>query len=152
MLRKILDAHTEEVLANFPDAQIVAVRDIEPFKWCDAFDKHLTEVREEGARIRFYAYLRWMAFVLERKVGWAAVVYKEEHGAWPPWDWKDTVQPMQPDEDFEKWFKKREAKNVREFKKQKKRERASRFQPDFEQAGWMEGEPGDQAGCEPGDT
>jgi hypothetical protein len=50
------------------------------------------------------------------KPGWASLAFKEIFGAWPPWDWRDTVQPDSPSPPICEWI------NNRPKRPKKKRE------------------------------
>ena len=117
------------VKAAFPTAEVVEVRDV-GIPWCDAFDKHLAAVREEGERFVFYYQLRWIAMELGRKPGWAAVVFKDEYGLWPPWEWSKRLLPFEPTEEMVKKVRRRDAKAAREWKKLKEVERDERTAQD----------------------
>jgi len=127
MQNKTLEDAKAAVWAAFPDAKLVEVRDIEPIPWCDEFDKHLAAVREEGERFRFYFELRWIAMELGRKPGWAAVVFKDEHGEWPSWDWSKMLLAFEPTEKTVKKIRKRDRKAAREWKAKKEAEREARL-------------------------
>lgn len=119
-----MEQFIEEVKAAFPDAELVEVRDI-GIPWCDAFDRELEKVRAVGERMRFYLELRWVAMELERKMGWAAFFYKDVHGEWPPWDWKE-LRPLEPSEATLKLVRRRDRLAREAWKAKKEQEREER--------------------------
>lgn len=120
------DEAVAAVLAVFPDAQLVGERPIEPIPWCDAFTRELEEARKEGEKALFYAELLWVAYAMGRKLGWAAFFFKDVHGVWPPWDWKEQLRPMQPRESTWKQVRRRDRLAREAWKEMKRKEREDR--------------------------
>jgi superfamily II DNA or RNA helicase len=61
----------------------------------------------EQERQAFYAELRQVGADRGYKSGWAAVQYKNKHGAYPPWKWNDH-KPRQPSRATLSWIRSRQ--------------------------------------------
>lgn len=116
------------VKAVFPDAVETRVEGARDWALLRAgvFDDELVRVREAGERARFYAELKWVAYEMGRKLGWAAFFYKDVYGEWPPWDWKEDLLPMEPRESTRKQVRKRDRLAREAWKEKKRAEREAR--------------------------
>lgn len=74
---------------------------------------------EAEFRQQIYAELKQMAADLQRKAGFAAVFYRDIFGAWPSWEWVDTVEPFPPRIELHKLDKRRHNRWKRERDKKR---------------------------------